>query len=294
VRDGIVRPERSPRRIAGGTYDDAVVTVSADWGFSHAAAYLATDLAVERALQHGTSAAAVIRCTHVGRLGAYVERAAASGCVAIATIGGMRGPGVAVPFGGSRPLLGPSPIAAGFPTTGDPVLMDFATTEVPLGKVMVAQNAGVKLAVQGLVEADGRPTDDPQALTRGGALRTFGAHKGFALATMAELLGGVLTAADDHRDDGAGGPSFRGAGLLLSVIAADAFGDADTVRSRASQLREDIHAVPAADGFDAVLAPGDPEARSREEAEDHVTLPSAVWTEIQALRHSIDDERGDQ
>ena len=283
VRDGVVRPDSVPRQITGGnSYDDAI-TVSADWGFSHAAAYLATDLAVDRAKRHGTSAAAVIRCTHVGRLGAYVERAAASGCVAIATVGGMRGPGVAVPFGGSRPLLGPSPIAAAFPTTGDPVVMDFATTEVPLGKVMVAQNAGKKLAVEGLVEADGRPTDDPQALTRGGALRTFGAHKGFALATMSELLGGVLTGADNYRDDGPGGPSFRDAGLFLFVIAGDAFVTADRMQARASQLREAIHAVPPADGFDAVLAPGDPESRNRRDAAEHVTLPTSVWNDIQAL-----------
>lgn len=294
VREGVVRPESVPRWIRGGDYGDNVVTVSADWGFSHAAAYLATDLAVERALRHGTSAAAVIRCTHVGRLGAYVERAAMSGCAAIATIGGMRGPGVAVPFGGSRPLLGPSPIAAAFPTTDDPVVMDFATTEVPLGKVMVAQNAGTRLSVQGLVEADGWPTDDPGALTRGGALRTFGAHKGFALATMAELLGGVLTSADDYRDDGPGGASFRGAGLLLFAIAGNAFGTAGAVRSRASQLRETVHAVPPAEGFDAVLAPGDPESRNRREAGEYVTLPATVWSDIQSLLPSMSRDGDDQ
>ncbi|WP_033295629.1 Ldh family oxidoreductase [Amycolatopsis jejuensis] len=290
VRDGVVCPSAVPRRVSEGD----VVTVSADWGFSHAAAYLATELAVERALDRGTSAASVIRCTHVGRLGAYVELAAASGCVAIATIGGMRGPGVAVPFGGSRPLLGPSPIAAAFPTTGPPVVMDFATTEVPLGKVMVAKNAGTRLAVPGLVEPDGRPTDDPAALERGGALRTFGAHKGFALATMAELLGGILTGAGDHRDDGPGGPSFRGAGLFLFVVSAAAFGSAETVRTRASELREAVHAVPPADGFDTVLAPGDPESRNRAAAGDYVRLPADVWREIQELPYSTGRDRGEQ
>lgn len=284
VADGVVVPGNRPKQIAGG-YDSAI-KVSGEWGFGQAAAYLATDLAIERARQYGVAAASVVRCTHVGRMGAYVERASDAGCVAFATVGGMRGAGVAVPFGGSQPLLGPSPIAAAFPATDDPLVLDFSTTEVALGKVMVAKQSGTALPTLGLVEADGTPTDDPTALERGGALRTFGAHKGFALATMAELLGSVLTGADDHRDDGPGGPAFRGAGMTLIVLSADAFGDAGTVRSRAEALRADIRSIPPAPGHQSVMAPGDPEQRSRRRHHQTITVPAATWAEIVGLLDS--------
>jgi LDH2 family malate/lactate/ureidoglycolate dehydrogenase len=144
-----------------------------------------------------------------------------------------------------------------------------------------------------LVDADGRPTDDPEALAHGGALRTFGGHKGFALATIAELLGGALTGAEEYRDEGPGGESFRSAGLMLLVISADAFGSADGTRSAASALQEAIRAVPPADGYEAVLAPGDPESRNRRTAGDYVTLPSSVWSDIESLLASADDPQGE-
>ncbi len=287
VDEGIVVPEATPTVVDGDSLGEAVALVSANWGFSQPAGNLAVDLAVERALAFGVGASAVVCCTHMGRMGTYAERAAQRGCASIATVGGMRGAGVTGPYGGAAPMLGPSPFAMGFPSQGDsPVLMDISTTEVPLGKVMIAKNAGTRLAVAGLVEADGTPTDDPTALDRGGALATFGGHKGFALATLADLLGGTLSGAFKHQDEGPGGPSFRSAGMLVIAVSAGAFAPFNDVQAEASTLQTRIRSVPPAPGVSAVLAPGDPEARSRSSAEGQVRIPEALWKQITDLAAS--------
>jgi len=287
VRDSVLVPDRRPTVLSERPQPQSVIAVSGEWGFGQPAALLATQLAVEKAHEFGISVAAVVRCTHVGRLGHYVELAAKAGCMAFATVGGMRGAGVAVPYAGAQPLLGPVPVAAAFPTSdGDPVLMDFSTTEVPLGKVMDARQRGERLATAGLVEADGTPTDDPEALDRGGALRTWGGHKGFALATIAELMGSALIGTWLHSEEGLGGASFRSAGMTMFVVSAGAFAAPDDVRRHASSLRAEIRAVPPAPGFPHVLAPGDPEAQARLTRRESFTVPRSVWNEISSLATS--------
>lgn len=284
VDDGVVRPAAVPTVTSDGASRAGIATVSANWGFGQPAGNMAVDLAGTRAHEHGVGAVAVVQTTHMGRLGAYVERGADLGCVVMATVGGMRGAGVTVPFGGAAPLLGPSPFAMGFPAEPcQPVLMDISTTEVPLGKVMIAKASGTRLPVAGLVEADGTRTDDPTALDRGGALATFGAHKGFALATMADLLGGTLTGAFAHRDEGPGGPAFRSAGMLVIAIAADAFAAAADVERAAAGLQREIREIPPGPGAGSVLAPGDPEAAARRAADGHIRIPASLWQQITDL-----------
>lgn len=291
VRESVVMPDRRPIVLGDRPYPPAVAGVSGEWGFGQPAALAATQIAVERAGRFGVSVVSVVRCTHVGRLGHYVELAAEAGCVAFATVGGMRGGGVAVPYGGADPLLGPIPVASAFPTRDDdPVLMDFSTTQVPLGKVMDARQRGRRLATRGLVEADGTPTDDPEALDRGGALRTWGGHKGFALAAIAELVGSSLIGTWMHAEEGHGGASFASAGMTLLVISGDAFAGGEDVRRQASQLRERIRTARPAPGFDRVLAPGDPEAEARRERREFFTVPRPVWNEIRSLAASPDSD----
>lgn len=291
VDEGVVHPAAFPTVTSDGGSRVGIASISGNWGFGQPAGNMAVDLAAARAHEHGVGVVAVVQTTHMGRLGAYVERGTDRGCVVIATVGGMRGAGVTVPFGGAAPLLGPSPLAMGFPAErGRPVLMDISTTEVPLGKVMIAKASGTRLPVAGLVEPDGTRTDDPTALDRGGALATFGAHKGFALATMADLLGGSLTGAFTHRDDGPGGPAFRSAGMLVIAITADAFCSPADVEQAAIGLQSEIREIPPAPGAGSVLAPGDPETAARRAAGGRIMIPASLWKQISDLASASDVE----
>lgn len=281
AESGVLVPGARPEVLVQGPCPQ----VSANWGLSHVGARIATDLACDQAKVARIGMAGLVRSTHLGRLGAYMERACRSDCVALAFVGGMGGSKLVAPFGGRAGLLGTNPIAAGFPTkSGAPLIVDFSTASTPIGKVMVAAMAGKRLPTESLVDHEGRPTDDPHALENGGAMRTFGEHKGFGLAVLIELVGRVLLGSASL-SEGAGGPIFGAQGLVVITIAADAFRDLADVLDEAEQLRALIHAVPPAAGFDQVLAPGDPEHAQRDRHGRTFEVTGGAWDSItQAAR----------
>jgi LDH2 family malate/lactate/ureidoglycolate dehydrogenase len=216
-----------------------------------------------------------------------MERAAAADCIALAFLGGLGGHRLVAPYGGARGLLGSNPLAAGFPTaSGEPVIVDFATAAVPIGKVMIAAQAGERLPSPALIDRSGRPTDDPMALEEGGAMRVFGENKGFGLAVLIELLGRALVTTPASGEEG-GGPSFRSQGLLLVAIAADAFRELPAVLADAAELRDEIHAVPPAEGFEQVLAPGEPEQQSRSRCATEIQIPAGTWSAIRKVSSDV-------
>ena len=99
--------------------------------------------------------------------------------------------------------LGTNPVAWAVPRAdGEPVLVDFATSELAEGKLRVAVSRGEQLTVPAVVDAQGRPSLDPADFYDGGALVPFGGHKGYALSVVAELIGRGLAAGavEDGRD----------------------------------------------------------------------------------------------
>ncbi|WP_185934628.1 Ldh family oxidoreductase [Mycolicibacterium hodleri] len=276
VDNGILDPAARPTTLTEGR----CAVVSANWGFSHVAARITTELACEQALSERIGMAGLVQSTHLGRLGAYMEQACRADCVALAFVGGMGGQRLVAPFGGRAGLLGSNPIAAGFPTaSGVPLVVDFSTAAAPIGKIMVAAMAGERMPSQSLVDQHGQPTDDPNTLAAGGAMRTFGEHKGFGLAVVVELLGRVLLGPGAFGHDQKS-EIFRAQGLLLVAIAADAFRDLADVLGDAEQLRDLIHAVPPAAGFDQVLAPGDPETANRHRHAEGFSVKLGAWQAI--------------
>ncbi|WP_067901699.1 Ldh family oxidoreductase [Nocardia vaccinii] len=289
VDRGVVIPDARPQVI----FDGSSPVVSANWGFSHVAARMAIDLACEQARTRAISMAGLVRSTHLGRLGAYMERACRANCVALAFVGGMGGKRLVAPYGGRQGLLGSNPVAAGFPTSsGAPLVVDFSTASAPIGKIMVAAMAGERMPTQSLVDRNGYPTDDPNALEDGGAMRTFGDHKGFGLAVLIELLGRVLLGSA-ALSDGGGSAIFRDQGLFLVAIAADAFRDLSDVLDDAEALRESIHAVPPAAGIAGVLAPGDVERRNRNTHESGFSISVGAWEKIRdaAVQAGVRDDK---
>jgi len=97
-----------------------------------------------------------------------------------------------------RRTLRTNPFCAGVPLTGrPPVILDFATSMIAQGKTRVAHNKGEPVPPGCVLDNHGQPTTDPRyaVVPPFGALLTFGAHKGYGMALMCELLGGALAAA---------------------------------------------------------------------------------------------------
>jgi len=285
IQAGEIRPAARP---VVASDRGAVALVSGEWGFGQVAGRVAADEAVERARAHGVAAVGLVRVTHLGRMGAYPERAAAAGCVLLVWVGGLGGPLGAVPHGGARRAFGANPFAAGFPVEGgEPVVVDFATTSIAIGKVMVARAQGRPVPPGSLVDRDGRPSTDPDDLFDGGAMLPFGGHKGYCVAMLAELLGQVLTGSDDI-GEAHGGEVFERSGALFVGVHAGAFRPGERVAHAARTIVDRVRAVPPAPDVDRVQVPGEPEARTRaERAERGIELPTPTWDALLAVAGSL-------
>lgn len=239
--------------------------VDGGWGFGQVTAEKGTRLASDKAREHGLAAVAMVRCNHIGRLGEYSEMAAAAGIIAFVTAGGFGGRGgKAVPFGGREGLFGTNPLSFGLPAgEADMVLVDFATTAVAAGKIQLARAKGVPLPPGSIIDKEGNPTTDAEAFYSGGWMLPFGGHKGYGLSLVVELLGRVLTGADEYAEPGRGGPVYGRSGTLVIAIDPGLFRDRATYARGVDETLRQVKAVPPAPRFPEVLVPGEPESRTR-------------------------------
>jgi LDH2 family malate/lactate/ureidoglycolate dehydrogenase len=265
--------------------DESYALVRGNWTFGHVSAAFATRLAIEKAARRKIAMVGLVEATHIGRLGEYAEMAATADQIAILVSGGL---GVeqpaAVPYGGREPVLHTNPIAMGFPAGGWPMILDFATTATAGSKVLMTLTKGEQMPPGYLVDRDGRTTTDPAALFHhGGAHLPFGGHKGSALMLAVELLGRVLSGADEYAEPGRGHQ-----GVTIIAIDPSAFQPLDGFRGRTEAMLGRVRAVPPAPGFTEVLVPGDPEHRARQERRaSGIPIPAATWRELTELAASL-------
>jgi LDH2 family malate/lactate/ureidoglycolate dehydrogenase len=170
----------------------AVALVDADDGLGHIAMYRAMDEACAIARDCGIGMANVINSTHFGAAGAYTLAAADAGFIGFAT---CNSGAFVVPHGGSKPIHGTSPISLSAPNpSGDPFLLDMATSSVPWNKVLRYRTERLELPDGVSVDSSGAFVTDPN---RAMALAPVGGpdfgYKGAALAGLTEVLGGILT-----------------------------------------------------------------------------------------------------
>ena len=104
------------------------------------------------------------------------------------------GPAILPPFGGTTPMFATNPIAVSVPAGEEPpILLDMATSMVAAGKMRLAAKKGLPIPEGWALDRDGRPTTDPREAIYHGFLQWAGGYKGFGLATVVEVLGGVLS-----------------------------------------------------------------------------------------------------
>ena len=280
LRAGRLVPDARPE-VASETSSTALVY--GNWGWGHVTADFATSVGIEKAQRHGIALVSAVKMHHIGRLGHYVEQAAEQGIAALLVSGGQgEERPTAAPYGGSKGVLAPNPIAIGFPVLdGPPVVVDFAATQVAGGKVALAKAKGVDLPSGWLIDKDGSPSVNPNDWYDGGVLLPFGKHKGFGIMVAIEILGRILSGADAYSDSSHGGVYFHHCGVTLIAIDSGVFSPVSQFAARTAELAERIRAVPPAPGFDEVIAPGDFEHRARESRLDWgIQIPESTWREI--------------
>lgn len=153
-------------------------------------AYRAIDRAIELAEQFGIGQIAVDNAFHYLWGGGYVMEAAERGYFAYTNCTSTLAE--VVPFGGKFPTLGTNPHSWGIPATDPssfPIVMDWATSTVAMGRVQALKREGKMLPPGAAVDANGQPTNDPNEVA---ALLPFGGHKGYGMSLLNEIFGGLI------------------------------------------------------------------------------------------------------
>ena len=155
-----------------------------------ATGYAAIEAAIKLADRYGVGMVSVDNAFHYLWGGGYVMDAAKRGYIAYTNCTASLAE--VVPFGGKFPTLGTNPHSWGFPTTeaiGYPIVLDWATSVVAMGRVQQLAREGKQLPPGAAVDEAGTPTTDP---TKAKYLMPFGAHKGYGLALMNEIIGAFI------------------------------------------------------------------------------------------------------
>jgi len=277
VREGHVVPDARPEAIEES---ETTALVDGKWAFGQLTAEHATRLAIARAKRHRLGAVGAVRCTHIGRLGEYPAIAAREGMIAFVTAGGFIGQ--SAPFGGAERALGTNPLSWGFPgESAEPMVVDFATTAVAAGKIQVAKAKREPLPPGSILDAEGRPSTNPDDYYNGGMLLPFGGHKGYSLGMVVEMLGRVLTGSDRYTEHPRGGPVYERSGTFVLVLDPGMFRPRQEYAADVDRTLARIKKVRPAPGVAEVLIPGEPESRARAERERAgIGVADATWESV--------------
>lgn len=256
----------------------AMAMIDGKWGWGQPAMRLATETAIELAGQYGIGLAAVDRGYHIGRVAPYVEMIAGRNMVGLAMANA--GPAVA-PYGGRSRVMGTNPFAWSVPRVGNepPVTLDVATAYIAEGKLRVAKASGLPCPPGAVVNQDGLPSIDPNDFYEGGALVAFGLHKGSGLSLLAQMLGRGLAGMVPDRFE-----QHRGSnGPVVIAIDVSRLTPLESFLDAVEDQVADVHSAIPAEGFDAVLLPGEPEVAEQKRRErEGIEVPEPIWESLLA------------
>lgn len=284
LQNGRVNP--APKVTATRTAPSCVV-IDADGSLGHLASYRAIDEAAALAEETGLAAAVVTRSAHHGATGVYTLAAAKRGFIAF---GCTHADALVVPQGGVKPFFGTNPISFAAPARDEePMLLDMATSAIPLNRVHLRRDTGAPLPPEVAVGDDGIATTDPHIAT--GLIPVGGlgyGYKGAGLAMMVEILCASLTGMPHGfrmtKFTGPGEPVHIGHFFLL--LKPQGFAAGGYEESLAAILA-DLRSQPAQPGQE-VMAPGDPEKReAAERAARGVPLDRRTWERLAAFAGTV-------
>ncbi len=262
--------------------EDAWLALDGNWGFGQVIVSRATRMAIEKARGSGTCTATIRHCNHLGRLASYLRMAAQEGMVSffVANSHGQRG--LVAPWGGIAPRLGTNPMGIGFPTEGDPFILDMTSCVAAAGKVALSHTKRESTPEGWLIDSGGTPTTDPDVLFQDppGSLLPLGGiagHKGFGLGLAVEVLAGALSGAGCTRWESTRG----GNAVFLMVASIETFLPLAQFRFETQRLMDYVKSSPRASGFEEIQIPGELEARHREKrVRDGILIDENTWQEL--------------
>jgi hydroxycarboxylate dehydrogenase B len=276
IKSGAIVPQAEPTIVRE---NQIAVVMEGKRAFGQVVAKKAMRFALQKAKNAAFGASSFTGVYHIGRLGEFVEMAAAEGFVGLVLANGSRPGGLVAPYGARQRMLGTNPIAFAIPAGSNPPLVaDFSTSATSEGRVRIAFRKHEEVPFGLLIDRHGVPTQNPGDLYEGGALCTMGGYKGYALSLLVEVLGGIFSGAETPLFPGY---DYMHNGVFMLAIDPTFFRPPSDYRAAVDFLFDSVRKALAADKMEGALIPGDPERRHKLIREKHgIPLDEQTWEEI--------------
>ena len=266
------RPE-GPMRVAHETPVSLMLDAAGENGML--AVQEATDQVVAKAQTNGFGVVGVYNSWMSGRSAYYVEQIARVGLIGMHTVSSR--PQVAPP-GGARAALGTNPIAFGFPTQADPLIIDIGTSALMFTDLALRARRGESLPEGVAIDREGRPTRDPAAASLGAAL-PFGGYKGFALSLAMQAFGALAGSGFGKED----------AGYLVVALRPDLMLPLERYRADLSANLARLKATPLQPGVREIRIPSERAFAQRAASlREGIEIDAAIHEALRALAEGGD------
>jgi LDH2 family malate/lactate/ureidoglycolate dehydrogenase len=249
----------------------SVATLDGDNGLGLVVGPKANEIAMDRAERYGSGWVSVRNSNHFGIAGYYPLKALERDLIGWAMSNSTK---LVAPLWGAERMLGTNPIAIAFPGYKEPpIVIDMATSAVAYGKIEIALRNQAPVPKGWIIDKEGRDTTNPHDMIDGGAqlplgsAREMGGHKGYALASMVDVLCAVLSGANW----GPFAPPFalqqeipprkvgKGIGHFFGAMEIDGFIDKQEFKKQVDEWIRVLRNTKPAPGTNGPLIPGDPE-----------------------------------
>jgi len=231
----------------------ASALIAGNNAIGHLAVRLARDLAAEKAKAQGVGMVAVTNVSWIGAVGVHLLPLAEQGLLAEAWAQSCACRDCA-PFGGIDATFSTNPIALVCPTDGDPMVSDFSTAALSMGKVGAMIQRGEKSDAPLFLDKDGNLSNDPRVVREGGSILFFGGEKfgyrGFGMSFWCEALTAVAGGNCNNPE------KVQRQSFTITAIDPDGFAGRDYYRKEMARFLAHMRSSRVRPGFKAVRLPG--------------------------------------
>ena len=245
-------------------------------------------LSSERAKIHGVSTVLIKNSHHNGALAAYLLPIVKQGLVPMIKCSVPSSATVA-PFGGTKALLTPDPMALAFPTNDQPVLIDISASITTNNMIADKIVKNEMFDFNCLLTKDGIPTNDPkEVFQNNGTVMPLGGleygHKGFGLALGIEALSQGLSGSGRSRK-----LKTMNLSIYIQVIDPDAFAGLEAFKNEMSFLYNECINNPPIDQNKKVRMPGQNALLRRSKSiENGIYLSKETLTSLNEISKKLD------
>ena len=270
-----------------------LLVIDGNRGMGQSIAFQTMQLAIERARRNGVVIVGLRNSHHIGRVGHWAEQAIAAGMASIHFTNVVSRPLVS-PHGGAQGRFGTNPLTIGLPRRdAPPILLDFATSAIAVGKVRVAYNRQAPAPAGALIDHEGKPTTNPAVMYEEplGALLTAAGHKGYALAMVCDLLGSALFGGRTPQPSRVRVPGLYN-NMLAIVFDPSRFGAGEHFEQESREFIAYVQSARRTSPDAPIEVPGDAERRYRVQRAAALPVDGGTLRTLDEAARAINEMRG--